>query len=216
MLPIKIDKPKDYFKSNIHKIINDYHKKIMTNIDDTQNRMDTFTNEHHLVYELFYDKKEIELMEKYHNRARILSANAGRIFDTAVKFIIQEVEGGQSEYIDNPGQHPNRFEIDVINHDKKLAYEIKWRDAGTDGDHKNKEYRKVDLLIEKGYTPIRLTFFMPELERSLNAQKQIIDYYTKRGKAYTQESAFEYINRMADIDLLQILKDFKTSLSDLL
>ena len=73
MLPIKIDKPKDYFKSNIHKIINDYHNKIMTNIDDTQNRMDTFTNEHHLVYELFYDKKEIELMEKYHNRARILS-----------------------------------------------------------------------------------------------------------------------------------------------
>ena len=104
----------------------------------------------------------------------------------------------------------------MLNHDKKLAYEIKWRDAGTDGDHKNKEYRKVDLLIEKGYTPIRLTFFMPELERSLNAQKQIIDYYEKRGKAYTQESAFEYINRMADIDLLQILKDFKTSLSDLL
>ena len=65
----------------------------------------------------------------------------GRIFDTAVKFIIQDVEGGQSEYIDNPGQHPNRFEIDVINHDKKLAYEIKWRDAGTDGDHKNKEFR---------------------------------------------------------------------------
>ena len=182
----------------------------MTNIDDTQNRMDTFTNEHHLVYELFYDKKEIELMEKYHNRARILSTNAGRIFDTAVKFIIQDVEGGQSEYIDNPGQHPNRFEIDVINHDKKLAYEIKWRDAGTDGDHKNKEYRKVDLLIEKGYTPIRLTFFMPELERSLNAQKQIIDYYNKRGKSYTQDSAFAYINRMADIDLLQILKDFKT------
>ena len=85
MLPIKIDRPKDYFKSNIHKIISGYHNKIMTNINDTQDRMNGFTNKHHLIYELFYDKKEIELMEKYHNRARILSTNAGRIFDTAGK-----------------------------------------------------------------------------------------------------------------------------------
>ena len=51
---------------------------------------------------------------------------------------------------------------------------------------------------------------MPELERSLNAQNQIINYYDKYGQTYTQDKAFEYINRMADIDLLQILKDFKT------
>jgi type II restriction enzyme len=210
MLPIKIDRPKDYFKNNIHKIVSDYHNKIMTNITETQNKMDSFINEHHLVYELFYDKKELKLMEKYHNRARILSTNAGRIFDTAVKFIITDVEGGKSEYINNPNQHPSRFEIDVINHDKKIAYEIKWRDAGTDGDHTNKEFRKVDLLVEQGYTPIRLTFFMPELERSLKSQTQIINYYGKYGKTYTQDKAFEYINQMADIDLLQILKDFKT------
>ena len=210
MLPIKIDRPKDYFKNNIHKIVSDYHNKIMTNITETQNKMDSFINEHHLVYELFYDKKELKLMEKYHNRARILSTNAGRIFDTAVKFIITDVEGGKSEYINNPNQHPSRFEIDVINHDKKIAYEIKLRDAGTDGDHTNKEFRKVDLLVEQGYTPIRLTFFMPELERSLKSQTQIINYYGKYGKTYTQDKAFEYINQMADIDLLQILKDFKT------
>ena len=137
MLPIKIDRPKDYFKNNIHKIVSDYHNKIMTNITETQNKMDSFINEHHLVYELFYDKKELKLMEKYHNRARILSTNAGRIFDTAVKFIITDVEGGKSEYINNPNQHPSRFEIDVINHDKKIAYEIKWRVAGTDGYNTN-------------------------------------------------------------------------------
>ena len=107
MLPIKIDRPKDYFKNNIHKIVSDYHNKIMTNITETQNKMDSFINEHHLVYELFYDKKELKLMEKYHNRARILSTNAGRIFDTAVKFIITDVEGGKSEYINNPNQHPS-------------------------------------------------------------------------------------------------------------
>ena len=210
MLPIKLDKPKDYFKNNIHKIISDYHSKVMTNINDTQDKMNDFTNDHHLVYELFYAKKEIELMEMYHNRARIISTNAGRIFDTVIKFIIQDIEGGESEYIDNPGSHPSRFEIDILNHDKKLAYEVKWRDAGTDGDHTNKEFRKVDLLVQQGYTPIRLTFFMPELERSLKAQTKIINYYDEHGKTYTQDKAFEYINQMANIDLLQILKDFKT------
>ena len=51
---------------------------------------------------------------------------------------------------------------------------------------------------------------MPELERSLKSQTQIINYYGKYGKTYTQDKAFEYINQMADIDLLQILKDFKS------
>lgn len=209
MLPIEIDRPKAYFKKNIHKIVSEYHNKIMTNINETQNKMNNFINEHHLIYELFYSKKEIELMEKYHNRARILSTNVGRIFDSIIKFIIQDMEGGQSEYIDNPNNHPAKFEIDIINHDKKIAYEIKWRDAGTDGDHRNKEYRKVDLLVSKGYTPIRLTFFMPELKLSLYAQQHIINYYEKYGKAYTQEKAFEYINQMANIDLLKILKDIE-------
>ena len=32
--------------------------------------MSNFDNKHHQIYELFYDKKEIELMEMYHNRAK--------------------------------------------------------------------------------------------------------------------------------------------------
>ena len=36
--------------------------------------------------------------------------------------------------------------------------------------------------------------------------EQYINYYEKYGKAYTQEKAFEYINQMANIDLLKILK----------
>ena len=208
MLPIDIERPTNYYKSNIHKIISDYHKKIITNINNTQNKMSDFKNDHHILYELFYSKDEIQIMEKYHNIARILSANSGRIFDNIVKFIIQDIEGGQSEYILNPNKHPKKFEIDILNHNKKIAYEIKWRDAGTDGDHKNKEYRKVDLLVQKGYTPIRLTFFMPELKQSLIAQKQIINYYNQFGMSYSEEKAFEYINKMANIDLYKIIKDY--------
>ena len=202
-----VERHPDYFKNKIHLIISDYHKKIKNNTFLTQKLMDEFDNQHHQIYELFYSKEQIKLMEQYHNMARILTANAGRIFDSIVKFVITDVEGGQTEFWDNPNSNPKSFEIDVVNN-KKIAYEIKWRDAGTDGDHKSKEFRKVDLIKSKGYKPIRLTFFLPELERSAKAQKDIIDYYSTNGLSYTGDEAFKYINNLANIDLLKIIKEY--------
>lgn len=203
-----VERHPDYFKNKIHLIISEYHKKIQNNTLSTENLMNQFYNEHHQMYELFYSKNELKLMEKYHNMARILSANMGRIFDSIVKFIIIDIEGGQTEYWNNTNSNPKKFEIDVVNNYKKIAYEIKWRDAGTDGDHKSKEFRKVDLIKSRGYTPIRLTFFLPELERSAKAQKDIIDYYSLKGLSYTGKKAFEYINNLAKIDLLKIIKQY--------
>jgi hypothetical protein len=206
---LSVERHPDYFKNKIHLIISEYHKKIKDNILKTKQIMEDFKNEHHEIYELFYSKEEINLIEKYHIMARILSANTGRIFDNVVKFIISDVEGGQTEYWNNLNSHPMKFEIDIVNHTKKIAYEIKWRDATTDGDHKNKEFRKVDFIKNKGYKPIRLTFFLPELERSVKAQKDIIDYYSMNGLSYTGKEAFEYINTLANIDLKHIIKQYK-------
>ena len=206
---IEVYRHKDYYKHHINRIVYECRNKIINVTSSTNDIMSNFDNKHHQIYELFYDKKEVELMEMYHNRARILSANMGRMFDDIAKFVIAEVQGGRSEYIDNPGGHPKKFEIDIINHHKKIAYEIKWRDAGTDGDHKAKEYRKVDLLVEKGYKPIRLTFFLPELARSLNTQRQIIEYYDKYGETYTGNEAFEYLNKLAGINLMKLIKGKK-------
>ena len=198
----------EFYKSNIHQIIKRYHKKIVDNTEATQSKMDLFENSHHEIYQLFYSKEQLKIMEQEHNRARILSSNAGRIFDEAVKFVITNAEGGKSEYVSNPGGHPKKFEIDIINHNKKIGYEIKWRDAGTDGDHKAKEYRKVDIIKEMGYTPIRLTFFLPELPRSLKAQQEIINYYKEHGRAYTGNDAFNFVNKMANIDLWSIIRSY--------
>jgi hypothetical protein len=207
MFPVSRDK--NYFKNNIKMVIEEYHNKIIGITSLTAVQMDKFNNKHHQIYELFYPKEEIERMEKYHNQARILSANVGRLFDKIVKFIITDKEGGQSEYIDNYNGHPKKFEIDVMNHHKKIAYEIKWRDAGTDGDHKAKEYRKVDTIVALGYKPIRLTFYLPELMRSANSQRQIIEYYNKFGESYTEDKAFEYVNKLGGIDLMKILNEYK-------
>lgn len=199
----------DFYEKSIHSIIKKYHKKILENTENTQSHMDSFENSHHKIYKLFYNSEQIEIMEREHNRARILSANTGRIFDEAIKFIITNVEGGKSEYIDNTKGHPKKFEIDIMNHYKKVAYEIKWRDAGTDGDHKAKEYRKVDIIKGMGYTPIRLTFFLPELPRSLKAQQDIINYYENCGQAYTGEDAFNFVNKMAKINLWSIFSKYE-------
>jgi hypothetical protein len=49
-------------------------------------------------------------MEYYHNVARILSSNVGRLFDEIIKFSITTIEGGRSTYIVNPTGKPKKFE----------------------------------------------------------------------------------------------------------
>ena len=205
----EIDRSPDTFKKTIHNIIKKYHKQIITNTENTQIKMDNFDNPHHFIYKIFYTSEKIKEMEYYHNVARILSSNVGRLFDEIIKFSITIIEGGRSTYIVNPTGKPKKFEIDILNENKKIAYEIKWRDAGTDGDHKNKEFTKVDLIKQMGYKPIRLTFYLPELAQSLLAQKNIINYYKTHGEAYTGEEAFDYINKMANIDLIKIISEYE-------
>ena len=205
----EIDHSPDTFKKTIHNIIKKYHKQIIKNTENTQIKMDNFDNPHHFIYKIFYTSEKIKEMEYYHNVARILSSNVGRLFDEIIKFSITTIEGGRSTYIVNPTGKPKKFEIDILNENKKIAYEIKWRDAGTDGDHKNKEFRKVDLIKQMGYKPIRLTFYLPELVQSLLTQKNIINYYKTHGEAYTGEEAFDYINKMANIDLIKIISEYE-------
>ena len=77
----QVSRDKDYFKNNIKMFIEEYHNKIMGITSLTAGQMQQFNNKHHQIYELFYPKEEIERMEYYHNQARILSANVGRLFD---------------------------------------------------------------------------------------------------------------------------------------
>ena len=197
-------RPED-IKAKLDKIIDDKVKKVLDNTENTREIMTTFSNDHHLVYRLFYPQERINEIEIAHNQARIMSANAGQMFDEIVKFILMATIPGKSTIVENEGGHPKSFEIDHLDETNKIGYEVKWRDAGTDGDHKNKEFRKVDMMKYMGLTPIRLTFFMPELERSKKAQNDIIRYYKEHGKAYTGDSAFDFLKEKTGVDLKQLL-----------
>jgi len=92
----EIDHSPDTFKKTIHNIIKKYHKQIIKNTENTQIKMDNFDNPHHFIYKIFYTSEKIKEMEYYHNVARILSSNVGRLFDEIIKFSITTIEGGRS------------------------------------------------------------------------------------------------------------------------
>lgn len=69
--------------------------------------------------------------------------------------------------IPNPsGGRPKTFEIDCLIGER--AYEIKWRDATTDGDHITKEHRRLRAIADAGYTPARG-------KKWLNYMKQVLE-----------------------------------------
>ena len=57
------------------------------------------------------------------------------------------------------GSKPKTFEIDCLVGNN--AYEIKWRDATTDGDHITKEHTRIINIKNAGYKPIRIMFYYP-------------------------------------------------------
>ena len=201
---------KDYLLNNLKQIIEEKQSNVEYKILDKTSIMDKFDNPHHLIYSLFLSPEEIKKMEYYWNLGRIISSNSGQMFDTAIKFLLSSFIPGKSTNIKNPNGHPKYFEIDHLSIDNNVAYEIKWRDAGTDGDHLKKEFNKVDAVIKLGYKPIRLTFFMPELKLSNYNQKRIISYYKENnGEAYTGEDAFKYIKTLTGYDLKEIFDKYK-------
>ncbi len=66
-------------------------------------------------------------------------------------------------------------EIDCLANNK--AYEIKWKDATTDGDHINKELKRLKIIKEAGYMPVRIMFFMPNRLQAIQNTKPKIHWY---------------------------------------
>lgn len=200
---------KEHIVKNIEKIIEEKQNKVRDNILKKTSMIEGFDNPHHVIYSMFLSSDEVKRMEHYWNLGRIISSNAGQMFDSIIKFLLSSIIPGKSTNIENPNGHPKFFEIDHLSIDNNLAYEIKWRDAGTDGDHLKKEFNKVDAVLKLGYKPIRLTFFMPELKLSNDSQKKIIEYYKDNGgEAYTGNDAFKYIENLTGCDLKEIFDNY--------
>ncbi|HES9775379.1 TPA: ApaLI family restriction endonuclease, partial [Streptococcus pneumoniae] len=102
---------------------------------------------------------------------------------------------------------PKTFEIDCLV-GKKHAYEIKWWDATTDGDHITKEHTRIKVIHNKGYIPIRLMFYYPNRTQAIKIQQTLETLYNGiGGKYYYGDSAWEHLRAVTGIDLLSILTD---------
>lgn len=83
-----------------------------------------------------------------------------------------------------------------------IAYEIKWKDATTDGDHIKKEHKRVQIIKEAGYVPVRIMFFEPNREQAIKIQAKFKKLYEDiGGEYYSGEDAWNYLKKKTGIDL---------------
>lgn len=74
------------------------------------------------------------------------------------------------------------------------AYEIKWRDSTTDGDHITKEHTRVKNIKNAGYNPIRIMFYYPNRIQAIKIQETLQTIYTGvEGRYYFEDSAWDFV-----------------------
>lgn len=103
---------------------------------------------------------------------------------------------------------PKTVEIDCLV--GNMAYEIKWKDATTDGDHIKKEHKRVQIIKEAGYIPVRIMFFEPNREQAIKIQDKLKKLYEDiGGEYYFGEDAWNYLKKETGIDLKKLFEKWK-------
>jgi hypothetical protein len=164
---------------------------------------------HYLIYQVLgIDEKEGYLIDLYQNKGRFLYKYAGSFLEEAAYLCFKNKfwAAQKIKIPNNQGSRPKTFEIDCLIDDR--AYEIKWRDATTDGDHITKEHTRVKAIQSQGYTPIRVMFYYPNRAQAIRIQKTLETLYKGvGGEYYYGEEAWSYLFRETGVDLRQILLD---------
>ena len=162
---------------------------------------------HYLIYQVLgIDDKEGYLIDLYQNKGRFLYKYAGAFLEEAAFLCFKyKFPGAKKIKIpNNQGMRPKTFEIDCLI--GKRAYEIKWRDATTDGDHITKEHTRVKAIQSQGYTPVRIMFYYPNRMQAIRIQKTLETLYTGvAGEYYYGDAAWQYVLQATGTDLRQIL-----------
>lgn len=167
--------------------------------------------DHYLIYQVLgVSEQEGQLIDLYQNTGRFLYKYAGAFMEEAVHLCLVEKFGEENAVkirIPNPsGQSPKSYEIDCLVNNQD-AYEIKWRDATTDGDHVKKEIARVHAIQEAGYCAIRLMFFYPNRKQAQRIQTRLAEVYQNiDGYYYYGEDAWMHIQKITGINLKDILQ----------
>ena len=193
----------------LYRIIASYRSDLQKKIRERKEEMEEDNNDHYLLYNgLGFSDEEGYQVDFQQNVGRFLYKYAGSLMEDLVincfKMAHSDAEA-KVKLKNTIDQSPKTVEIDCLIGNR--AIEIKWKDATTDGDHIKKEHKRVKIIKDAGYTPIRLMFFEPNRDQAIRIQSRLKDLYEELGgEYYSGTDAWEYLKNDTGIDLREILK----------
>lgn len=193
------------------KLAEDYAERLDAKVIDRVEEMKGDDKSHYLIYQVLkVTLEEGELIDIYQNKGRFLYKYAGTFLEEAAllcfEYKFKEKAKKKVKIPNTRGQRPKKFEIDCLINEQD-AYEIKWRDATTDGDHITKEHTRMQAVKDFGYTPIRVMFYYPNRSQAIKIQKALETLYKGvEGKYYYGDAAWKHIIDVTGVDLKGILE----------
>lgn len=193
----------------INALASKYSQTLKTVMDARISEMEADDNSHYLLYRVLgITDAEGKLIDEYQNKGRFLYKYAGSFLEEAAILCFEEKFPKAKRKLRIPnklGSRPTTFEIDCLV--GKEAFEIKWRDATTDGDHITKEHTRIKNIKNAGYKPIRIMFYYPNRKQAIRIQETLKTIYTGvGGEYYFGKGAWEIIKKKTGVDLLDILE----------
>lgn len=198
-------------EEKIRQLADQYADNLREKIEARKVEMSQDSVEHYLIYEVLgITEQEGILIDLYQNTGRFLYKYAGAFMEEVTQLCFSEKFGednAKKVRIPNTESHsPKTYEIDCLVNQID-AYEIKWRDATTDGDHVKKEIARVNSIKAAGYRPIRIMFFYPNRKQAQRIQLRLEEVYQAiGGQYYYGETAWKHVKEVTGIDLKAILE----------
>lgn len=194
------------------KIILRYKEELQRKIKERQCEMQQDHNDHYLIYNaLGFTSKEGYQIDFQQNVGRFLYKYAGSLLEELAIQCIKEAYPEAKEKIKLPNtidKSPKTVEIDCLVGNR--AYEIKWKDATTDGDHIKKEHKRVRIIKDAGYIPVRIMFFEPNRDQAIKIQSNLKKFYEDiGGEYYSGKDAWKYLKEETGIDLKKLFEKLK-------
>lgn len=194
------------------KIITKYREELQKKIKDREIEMQGDNTDHYMVYNVLgFTSAEGYQIDLQQNVGRFLYKYAGSMLEElAIKcFKLAYPDAQQKVRLPNTiDSNPKTVEIDCLVDNK--AYEIKWKDATTDGDHIKKEHKRVKVIKEAGYIPVRIMFFEPNRTQASSIQAKMRKLYKEiGGEYYAGKDAWDYMKKETGIDLKYLFENLK-------
>lgn len=195
----------------LYRIIANYRSDFQKKILERKEEMESDNNDHYLLYNILgFTSEEGYQVDFQQNVGRFLYKYAGSLMEDLVINCFKMAHSNAESKVklkNTIDRSPKTVEIDCLIGNR--AIEIKWKDATTDGDHIKKEHKRVKVIKDAGYIPIRLMFFEPNRERAIRIQSRLKDLYEELGgEYYSGAAAWEYLKKDTGIDLRKILKKY--------